>query len=269
MISITKDNNMLGYKLLSSYSNISHFVTTRQGGISVGNYESFNCTPYSGDEEEAVYRNQQKLCNAFNLSPAQLLIPHQVHETEIAVIDNTYVELTPVERLQYLSGIDALITDQPGYCLCISTADCVPILLYDNQKHVIAAIHAGWRGTVKRILEKTIESMQKKYDTKPSHIIAAIGPSISLANFEVGDEVYQVFSDEGFDMKSVSSRNSNTGKWHMDLWEANRLQLMDSGVLTSHIEIAGICTYRDDKQFFSARRLGIKSGRILSGIVLL
>lgn len=269
MISITKDNSMLGYKLLSSYSNISHFVTTRQGGVSGGNYESFNCTPYSSDNKESVLRNQQKLCNSFNLSADQLLIPYQVHGTEIAVIDNSYLQLTPEERSQYLYGVDALITDQSGCCLCVSTADCVPLLLYDTRKNVIAAIHAGWRGTVSRIVEKAIESMQKRYNTNPSDIIAAIGPSISLTGFEVGDEVYQTFFDEKFRMDAISSRNTKTGKWHIDLWEANRFQLLDSGVLPSNIELAGICTYQNHERFFSARRLGINSGRILSGIILL
>ncbi len=260
---------MLGYKLLSSYSNISHFVTTRQGGVSEGNYESFNCTLYSGDNKDSVLKNQQKLCNAFNLSADRLLIPYQIHGTEIAVIDNGYLRLAPEERSQHLQGVDALITDQSGYCLCISTADCVPLLLYDTRKNVIAAIHAGWRGTVKRIAEKAIESMQKRYNTNPSDVIATIGPSISLTNFEVGDEVYQTFFDEKFRMDAISSRNIKTGKWHIDLWEANRLQLLDSGILPSNIELAGICTYQNHKQFFSARRLGINSGRILSGIMLL
>ena len=151
------------------------------------------------------------------------------------------------------------------FCLCVSTADCVPVLLYDKEKQVIAAVHAGWRGTVGRIVEKTIEVMRIQYGTEGKDLVACIGPSISLESFEVGDEVYAAFEEAGFDMARIARRYE---KWHLDLWEANRMQLLANGVLPEHIEVAGICTFQCYEDFFSARRLGIKSGRILSGIML-
>lgn len=144
----------------------------------------------------------------------------------------------------------------------------MPVLLYSPDKKVVAAIHAGWRGTVKRIAQKTAEVMKNVYGCNPSQMFAGIGPSISQKAFEVGEEVVESFAEAKFPMDLLLWRNPATQKGHIDLWEANRLQLVEAGLDTNHIEIAGICTYTDHEDYFSARRLGIKSGRILTGIFL-
>ena len=105
-------------------------------------------------------QNQEALRAALPAYPQELIIPFQTHSTDSLVIDETYQHATCSERHSMLQGIDALITDMPGYCICISTADCIPILLYDKQHRVVAAVHAGWRGTVNRILAKTLLRMQ-------------------------------------------------------------------------------------------------------------
>ena len=169
------------------------------------------------------------------------------------------------EVLDNLEEVDALVTHLPGFCICVSTADCIPVLLYDKEKQVVAAVHAGWRGTVGRIVENTLQVMKKVYNSDGKDIIACIGPGISLDSFEVGDEVYQAFEDAGFDMPRISRKEN---KWHIDLWEANRLQLLECGVCEENIEVAGVCTFQSYDMFFSARRMGIHSGRILSGIML-
>lgn len=268
MIELTGHRRMLGYGLMSSYSNICHFVTTRIGGTSEGAYDSFNCSPYSGDEPEAVLQNQQLLCNAISCSIEQLIIPFQTHGTKIGIVDADFIAQSEEGRQELLHGVDALITKELGYCVCISTADCVPVLLYDKEHQVVAAVHAGWRGTVNYILGLTLERMRMMYGTEGSDMIACIGPSISLESFEVGDEVYEAFRTNGFDMGRISTFKKESGKHHLDLWEANRLQLLDFGVPSHQIEVSGICTYMEHETFFSARRLGIKSGRILSGIML-
>ena len=130
MIPLTEDRKMLGYELLASYLGISCFVTTRHGGCSQGNYASLNCTPYTGDEAEAVRRNQEIVCSSLPQRPQELVIPFQTHGTKALVIDGTYLHATAEERHSMLQGIDALITREPGCCICISTADCIPILLY-------------------------------------------------------------------------------------------------------------------------------------------
>ena len=189
MIPLTEDRKMLGYELLASYLGISCFVTTRHGGCSQGNYASLNCTPYTGDEAEAVRRNQEIVCSSLPQRPQELVIPFQTHGTKALVIDGTYLHATAEERHSMLQGIDALITREPGCCICISTADCIPILLYDRKNAVIAAVHAGWRGTVNYILGHTLDKMRARYGTEGKEVIACIGPGISLSAFEVGDEV--------------------------------------------------------------------------------
>lgn len=268
MIPLTEDRKMLGYEILASCPGISCFVTTRHGGCSRGNYASLNCTPYTGDEAEAVRCNQEIVCSSLPQRPKELIIPFQTHGTKALVIDEAYLQAAEEERRPLLQGVDALITREPGYCLCISTADCIPILLYDRQNAVIAVVHAGWRGTVSYILRHTLDQMRACYGTEGKGVIACIGPGISLSAFEVGDEVYETFRENGFPMDYISEWKPETHKYHIDLWAANRLQLLDFGVPSAQVEAAGICTFTRHEDFFSARRLGIRSGRILSGIML-
>lgn len=257
---------MLEYDVNCTYSDIFCFSTTRHGGHSTGPYTSFNCNHYCGDSWENVLRNRELLLRLLpDGGSCRLIIPHQTHNDHVRLIDEAFLRLHPDEQAAALEGVDALIGHVPGTCLCISTADCIPVLCYDPLRQCMAAIHAGWRGTVSRIVAKTLQTLQSVYGSRPEDLVACIGPGISQAAFEVGDEVYETFRSNGFPMEQLASRIS---KWHIDLWEANRLQLLEAGVAASHIETAGICTYHQTEDFFSARRLGIGSGRILSGILL-
>lgn len=259
---------MLQFSGLSGECNISHFITTRHGGVSQGNYASMNPGEYSGDDPESVRMNRQLLSDAIGISPERIFAPFQIHEAEIACIDTRFLSLTLDRQKEELNGKDALVTAVPGICIAVSTADCVPVLVYAPDKNVVAAIHAGWRGTVKQIVAKTVEYMTAHYGCDPSLMLAGIAPSICKESFEVGDEVVEVFRATGVDMNRIMERNTRTGKAHIDLWEANRMQLLQSGLQPEHIEVSGICTYQHHDDFFSARRLGIKSGRILSGIMI-
>lgn len=268
MIALTEDNSMLGYGVMAPYSNIFCFSTTRRGGFSKGNYASFNCTPYTGDDADDVRRNRELLCSSMPCRPVELIIPFQTHGTKVLAVDDTYLQASAGERTQMLQGVDALITREQGCCLCISTADCIPLLLYDRKNRVIAAAHAGWRGTVNNIAGRTLGRMHELYGTQGNDVIACIGPGISLPSFEVGEEVYEAFRANGFAMEYISEWKPETHKHHIDLWAANRMQLAAFGIPHEQIETAGICTYLRHEDFFSARRLGIKSGRILSGILI-
>ncbi len=257
---------MLGYGLMKPYADIFCFSTARHGGFSEGEYASFNCNGYCGDIPEHVAKNRDLLCSLMPERPLQLVIPHQTHQTVVRKVDEAFLSLDEACRAEALEGVDALVTDIPRACLCVSTADCVPVLCYDKRNKVVAAIHAGWRGTVERIVEVALKTMMQEYGTVGEDVVACIGPSISLDAFEVGDEVYNRFAEAGFDMDRIAVRNN---KWHIDLWEANRMQLEAMGVAPERIETAGICTWKNNSDFFSARRQGIDSGRILSGIMLL
>lgn len=250
------------------HTQVTAFSTTRNGGVSKGDYASMNCTPYTGDDLEAVQRNQQLLCTALHIEKEQLIIPYQTHSVNALVIDKEFLQQNAGKRDEQLQNIDALITQEKGVCLCVSTADCAPILLYDRKQQVIAAIHAGWRGSVNYIVRKTLEQMNRLYNTQGEDIYAAVGPCIGFDAFEVGDEVYDAFKQNDFPMEYISGWKPETHKWHIDLQMANSVQLIDFGVPTEQIDICDICTFTHYEKFFSARRLGIKSGRILSGIFM-
>ena len=265
MNGLTNDKRMLKYGLTELYSNIFCFSTTRHGGYSAGAYATFNCNGYCGDAPDAVRKNRELLCSLLP-EKGELIVPHQVHGTEVRIIDETFLQKKEEEKQTLLEGVDALVSDSPQKCLCISTADCIPVLCYDAYHQAIAAIHAGWRGTVVGIVSKTLGMMRQVYGTEGKDVYACIGPGISQDAFEVGDEVYDAFRQAGFDMERIAIRKK---KWHIDLWETNRMQLLDFGINPSHIETSGICTYMNNEDFFSARRQGIHSGRVISGIMIL
>ncbi|MCD8165947.1 MAG: peptidoglycan editing factor PgeF [Bacteroides sp.] len=268
MITSANDNRLLEYELLGSYPELCHFVTTRPGGCSTGNYSSFNCYPHSGDSADHIHANQQSLLENLPRYPQQLIIPFQTHGREVAIIDALFLSLSPKEQTVYLQGKDAVVTVHPGICICVSTADCVPILLYDKVRKVIGAVHAGWRGTVGKTVLSTLRIMHEKYGSTMKDIVACIGPSISKEAYEVGREVYEEFQEARFPMHSIAFLNKETQKYHIDLWKANELLLTEAGLLQENIEVARLCTYTNFDTFFSARKLGIKSGRMLSGIML-
>lgn len=244
---------------------VTAFSSTRQGGYSEGRYGEFNINRYCGDSEEAIQKNRETLCQLLGIEDHSLLMPHQVHLAEIAVVDREMLTLPTEEILQKLDGIDALMTNEAGVCIGVSTADCIPVLLYDPIQRASCAIHAGWRGTVQRIVEKAVTRMTEVFGSDPKNLIAQIGPGIHLESFEVGDEVYQTFEKEGFPMELISKKYE---KWHIDLPECNRLQLVAAGIPETHIAVSPVCTFQQSDTFFSARKLSINSGRIFTGILL-
>ena len=244
---------------------VTAFSSTRQGGYSEGRYGEFNINRYCGDSEEAIQKNRETLCQLLGIEDHSLLMPHQVHLAEIAVVDREMLTLPTEEILQKLDGIDALMTNEAGVCIGVSTADCIPVLLYDPIRRASCAIHAGWRGTVQRIVEKAVARMTEVFGSDPQNLIAQIGPGIHLESFEVGDEVYQTFEKEGFPMELISKKYE---KWHIDLPECNRLQLVAAGIPETHIAVSPVCTFQQSDTFFSARKLSINSGRIFTGILL-
>ena len=244
---------------------VTAFSTTRHGGYSTGNYAAFNINRYCGDDEQHIRQNHEALCAVLGISDNRLVMPHQVHLTKIATIDEDLLSLSAEQRLEALEGYDALMTNLRGVCIGVSTADCIPVLLYDEAHQATCAIHAGWRGTVGRIVEKAVAAMKETYGTKPRQVKAQIGPGIHLDNFEVGDEVYQAFETEGFEMEKISKKYE---KWHIDIPECNRLQLLATGVPPENIKVSPVCTFQQYADYFSARRLGINSGRIFTGIIM-
>lgn len=193
---------------------------------------------------------------AFGLG-TPLSLPRQTHSDHV-------LRVTSPGRPE---DTDAVFTDVPGLCIAVKTADCIPVLLYDNSRHCVAAIHAGWKGTVQYIVQKTIKAMR----ADGGCLSAIIGPGISLASFEVGDEVYERFLVSGFPMERIARRWHPTAerpepRWHIDLWEANRWVLEECGVRNIHV--AGVDTMTSPL-YYSARRETINTGRNYNWIAIL
>jgi polyphenol oxidase len=149
---------------------------------------------------------------------------------------------------------DALVTNRPGVAVSVRTADCYPILLVDTRHRAVAAVHAGWRGTVTHIADRALEKMHAEFGTAPADVYAAIGPGIGVCCYEVGEEVASQF---GFGART-----------HLDLASENRKQLEAAGIVPQNIEALGVCTFCDAKRFFSYRREKEKAGRMTSYIKL-
>jgi polyphenol oxidase len=242
---------MIDYSIFRKFSLLKAFTTTR---------EDFEDTTvrYQGSRYDPGHL--KRLSVLLHISPANMIFPVQCHTSNIATIKNNSKE--------GLGDIDALITGKPGLCLCIQTADCVPVLLYDPIRRVAGAIHAGWRGTLANITANTVQKMATEFSSDPADIHAVIGPSIGSAVYETGDEVAGLFMEQIGDWKDFMHRKEG-GKFHINLQKANALQLTSSGVPVEQIENSGHCTYSDPDLWFSARREGTGTGRMVSGIMML
>lgn len=268
MIRNKKHHTLLKFENLCKYDSLFHFSTTIQGGVSSGNYASLNLGIYAGDDINCVNENRTKLASMIGVEYKDLFFPYQTHEDKILIIDNHFLTETESKQHQLLNGIDAIVTNQKNICIGVSTADCVPILIYDPILNVLAAIHAGWRGTVAKIAIKTIEKMREVFGCNPSDLIAGIAPCISQKHFEVGEEVVESFISVNFDMDKIAYRNPDFNKMHISLSLANKILSEEAGILPQNIELSGLCTFSSSDLFFSARRQTINSGRMITGGVL-
>ena len=201
--------------------------------------------------EQLLYYNMGPDIEAFStrkdsVLPYHVVQPHQVHGDKIAVVVDRG---TSRDRLD---GVDALVTNLTECSIGVRSADCVPILLYDKTIKLIAAVHSGWRGTTKRIVQKTISVMNREFGCHSMNLVAVIGPSIGPNSFIVHDDVMRAFSSEGFPMSNICKKISD-GQYKIDLWGANKYLLMETGVMPQSIHTAGICSFKNHDEFFSAR----------------
>lgn len=213
-------------------------------------YGFFGAEAVAFTTRRTLGRDRKRLCQMLNIDDAHLIMPHQTHSDKVFCVDESIISMSAEQRKAALEGVDAVITSLRGVCIGVSTADCIPVLLYDAATHSVAAIHAGWRGTMRRISANAIEMMRQEYGSRASDMKAVIGPGISLKNFEVGDEVYEQFASAGFDMLAIAEKYN---KWHLDLWECNRQILLNCGLKEENIHVERVCTYDNTDSFFSAR----------------
>ncbi len=225
--------------------------STRAGGVSEGEYSSLNLGSNTGDSMERVLENTRLLCASVGIDPGQLVSSDQVHGIEILC----------AEKPGRYQGYDAIITSKRDLFLCIYTADCYPVLLYDPRHNVSAAIHAGWKGSAGQIVSKTISRMKMRFNSIPAECLAYIGAGISGEIYEVNEEVAKKFPAN---CSKRSLRSPEEKKYLLDLALVNYRQLMDSGIPAANIEKSPFCSYADRNRFFSYRRDQGKTGRMVS-----
>jgi YfiH family protein len=231
-----------------------HGFSTRLGGVSTGSYATLNLSTGWGDEAAAVAENRRRLATAGGFDGERLYLARQVHGAACAAVDgHTPQDLRQVEA-------DALVTTTPGAAVGVLTADCVPILMSDGVGRV-AAVHAGWRGTVARVAAAALEKLVS-IGARRERVRVALGPSIGPCCFEVGEEVAAAFEP-----LAPASIVRGPGKPHVDLRRANREVLLGAGLLPEQIDAAPPCTYCERTRFFSYRRDGRGIGQMLSFIV--
>lgn len=235
-------------------SKVHHFVTDRSSSSG----KEFTLSYSSHPDRNFVDSNRSELAEAMGVEPSKLFFPSQVHETRVLHVRAD----TPRTELM---NTDALVTDECGICIAVMSADCVPILLWDKRNGVVAAIHSGWRGTVARILEKTLQYLRGKFGTQGIDLIAGIGPSVSQDFYEVGEEVIKNVRENFADSASLLIEQPQN-KAMLDLWKANKIQLLEFGVPEGQIEISDLCTVKNNEHFFSARKGD--AGRFAAGIML-
>lgn len=239
--------------------NIVSFSTRRGTDSPESPYAGFNACHYTGDTPEHIASCRTQLCHELHLHPDNLIIPKQTHSSTVRIIDRI-----PFPE-DMLCGVDALVTKLPNVALCINTADCAPLLMYDESSGIIAAVHSGWRGTIAGIAVSALQVMVR-LGAEPSRIRAAIGPMICSGCFEVGQDVADIF------LSKFPHRNTvinGYDKPHIDLAEAIRISLAEAGVDPADISGPPACSRCGaNGDFFSARRQGICSGRTLSVIML-
>jgi YfiH family protein len=239
----------LAPKIFSS-DKILAAISTRNGGVSKGYFSSLNTGRSTADDKNDVEENRRLFFLDLGLDESDAALSYQVHGCEILKVENACRE----------NGYDALITNKKNLTLIVSIADCTPILIHDPVKNVIAAIHAGWRGTVSEIVLKTISKMKSEYFSDPMDCKMYIGPCIGFNQFEVGPEVATHF------VGNLKRKSTSNDKYFVDLKSANKNQGLLAGIPENNIEVSELCTFCEENQFFSHRRDKGDTGRMIAVI---
>ncbi len=234
--------------ILESFPKLIAAESLRHGGVSPQPYSSLNLGLYTEDAHEHVEENRKRFFKDLGLEESEVAGAFQVHKDEIKIVQ---------QPGQY-KGFDALITDRPNVFLTITVADCAPILIYDAEKEVIGAAHAGWKGTVAEIGKKTLQAMQQHFGTRPASCFVYIGTCIDHDSFEVDNDVAMYFD------QSFKRWDAEKGKFFVDLKKVNRYFLEKAGVPIHQIGVSPFSTVKNNEDYFSHRKENGKTGRALA-----
>ena len=247
----------LSFKALEDTGMVINGFSTRLGGASKGRFASRK------DDPADVLENFTRMADALGVERDRMVVSYQTHTTNVRRVTREDEGKGVIRERDY-RNVDGLITDVPGITLVTFYADCVPLYLVDPVHHAIGLSHSGWRGTVRRMGQVTMDAMKEAFGTRPEDVTACIGPSICRDCFEVGEEVAEAFAD-AFDPKyrdALYRANAKPGKYQLDLWKANEIIFQEAGVPKEQIHTTNICTMCNSDYLFSHRRVGEERGNL-------
>lgn len=244
----------LTYPALDKTGIVKHGFSTRLGGVSEGIFSSMNLSFSRGDNADLVMENYRRIADALQIDIAWIVTSDQTHTTNVRVVTEKDAGKGIIKPRDY-KDVDGMVTNIPGLVLATFYADCVPLYFVDPVRRAIGLSHSGWRGTVNKIGKVTVEAMTREYGSNPADIITAIGPSICQDCYEVSEDVAEAFASV-FPPEEILKKGRMTGggqKYQLDLWRANELVLLETGISKGHISRPGICTCCNPEFLFSHR----------------
>ncbi|HUT72122.1 MAG TPA: peptidoglycan editing factor PgeF [Desulfatiglandales bacterium] len=259
---------VLSFENLSKHKNITHFISTRLGGCSNIPFDSLNLGLHVGDDPDLVFSNRERLAHAVAIPTSQFTFAQQIHSGNVTTITEGMRSKGAFNQNEAIEATDAMVTAERNTCLVILVADCVPLLFFDPVRNVIGVAHAGWKGTLQLVALHTVKSMEKGFGSSPHNIIVGMGPSIGPCCYEVGPEVITQVKAAFSSHQEYIRHESRDGKGHLDLWKANRDQLVQAGIRRENIETANQCTCHNADIFFSYRQQHGETGRFGAGICI-
>jgi len=231
-------------------------VTERDGGVSDAPFSSLNLGLHVGDTAEKVLENRRRAARSLGFTVEQMVCAEQIHGGKVAVVGQEMAGRGAITLFDTLPGVDALVTATPGLLLTLFYADCLPVLLADPVRRVVAVAHAGWKGIVADVVENTLAAMQSSFGTEAVDVVAAVGPGIGACCFEVGKEVADAFPSP------FVTFHSSTSKARIDLAAAVVSRLGSVGISPENTTVSDACTSCLPERFFSYRRDGARTGRM-------
>lgn len=264
MIQMERDGvHWFAFEQLTRCEFLIHGFSTRIGGVSESPFAELNLAFHVGDNLDHVVENRRRYCQALGLHLEDLTSGEQVHRDQVRVVTGRDRGCGAFSYDTAFPGTDGFITNESGVVLSSYYADCVPLFVVDPVQRVVGLAHAGWKGTVKRIGARTIETMQTEFGTRVADCLVGIGPSVGQCCYEVDEHVIQPLQDEFPEWEEFVKRKDN-GRWDLDLWATNRQVFLDVGVPSEQIEVSGLCTACRTDLFFSYRAEQGQTGRMAS-----
>lgn len=253
----------LSFKALDDTGLVANAFSTRLGGASRGKFATMNFSYSRGDSAEDVLENFTRIARAMGVERDRMVVSNQTHTVNLRQVTEEDAGKGVIRDRDY-RDVDGLITDVPGITLVTFYADCVPLYLLDPVNRAIGLSHSGWRGTVKRMGQVTVDAMKEAYGTRPRDLIACIGPSICQDCFEVGEEVVDEFKKvfDPMHWDNLFCQGRMPGKYQMDLWKANEIIFREAGIRPDHIHTTNICTMCNSGYLFSHRKVGEERGNL-------